>query len=113
MSASSFVAITERRSILVPGSYDPTEQLQLGKLVYHVDPVYPDVALAREIDGTVRVRAFIGRSGQVLSVRLLSGPAALAPAAIDAIRQWRYSPTLLKGQAIESQADINVFFRLP
>lgn len=112
VSASSFVAITERRSIFVPGSYDRTEPLQLGKLASHVNPVYPDDALAREIEGTVRVRAFIGLSGQVQSVRLLSGSAALAPAAINAIRQWRYSPTLLNGQAIESQADINVFFRL-
>lgn len=101
-----------RRSILVPGSYHRTEELQLGKLASYVEPVYPARALAREIEGTVRLRAFIGRSGEVQSVRLLSGPKALAPAATRAIREWRYDQTLLDGRAIESQTDVSVFFRL-
>ncbi|HET6384526.1 MAG TPA: energy transducer TonB [Armatimonadota bacterium] len=111
MSASSLVAVTESRSILVTGSVDPTEELHLGKLVSHVEPAYPVAALARDAEGTVRVRAFIGRSGEVLRVQLLSGPATPATAAMTAIRQWRYGATLLNGQAIESRADITVFFR--
>ena len=112
VSASSLVAISERRSILVIGSFDPTEELQLGKLASHVEPAYPVAALTREIQGTVRVRAFIGRSGEVLRVQLISGPAALAPAAMNAIRKWRYDPTLLNGHAIKSRADVTVYFRL-
>ena len=111
VSASSLVAVTESRSILVTGSVDPTEELHLGKLVSHVEPAYPVAALARDAEGTVRVRAFIGRSGEVLRVQLLSGPATPATAAMTAIRQWRYGATLLNGQAIESRADITVFFR--
>jgi TonB family protein len=112
LSASSKVAVTASRSILVPGSSHPTEQLLLGKLVSYVHPVYPADALAKDIEGTVRVRLFIGPSGKVRSVRLLSGPAALAPAAMSAIREWRYDSTLLNGHPIESQADVSVFFRL-
>lgn len=111
VNASSRVAVTARRSILVPGSQDPTKRLQLGKLVSYVDPVYPADALAEEVEGIVRIRAFIGRSGKVLSLRLLSGPEALAPAAMGAIRQWRFAQTLLNGKAVETQADVNVFFR--
>lgn len=112
VSATSRIAVMARRSILVPGSYHRTEELQLGKLASYVEPVYPARALAREIEGTVRLRAFIGRSGEVQSVRLLSGPKALAPAATRAIREWRYDQTLLDGRAIESQTDVSVFFRL-
>lgn len=112
VSASYFVAITETRSILVQGSDIPTETLQLGELVSHVSPVYPSGVLAKGIDGTVRVRAFIGMSGEVLRVQLLSGPATLASVAMSAIRQWRYGPTLLNGRAIGSQADVSVYFRL-
>ncbi len=112
VSASYFVAVTVRRSVLVPSSYNPTAELQLGKLLSHANPVYPASALAREVQGMVRVRAFIGQSGEVLSVRLLGGPAVLAPAAISAIRQWLFAPTYLNGQAIDSQADVSVYFRL-
>jgi TonB family protein len=111
VNASSRVAVTARRSILVPGSHGPTKRLQLGKLVSYVDPVYPADALAKEVEGAVRVRAFIGRSGEVLSLRLLSGPEPLAPAAMRAIRQWRFAQTLLNGRAIQTQADVNVYFR--
>lgn len=110
--ASSLVAVTASRSILVPASEHPTEKLHLGKLVSYVHPVYPADAQASGIEGTVRVRAFIGPSGEVQSVRLLGGPAALAPAAMNAIRKWRYASTLLNEKAIESQTDISVFFRL-
>lgn len=111
VSASSSVAITETRSILVPGSRNPTQTLQLGRLVTHVSPAYPTGSLAKGIDGTVRVRAFIGLSGQVLQVQLLSGPETLASGTMNAIRQWRYGPTLLNGNAIQSQADVSVVFR--
>ena len=112
VSASSNVAVTASRSILVPASERPTEKLHLGRLVSYVSPVYPVDAREKEIEGTVRVRAFIAPSGKVQSVRLLSGPPTLAPAAMNAVRKWRYTSTLLNGQPIESQADVSVFFRL-
>lgn len=112
VSATSRIAVMAGRSILVPGSYHRTEELRLGKLVSHAQPLYPARALAGEIEGTVRLRAFVGRSGEVQSVRVLSGPKSLALAATRAIREWRYDLTLLDGRAIESQTDVSVFFRL-
>jgi protein TonB len=61
--------------------------------------------------GTVHLRTTIGKDGTVESVTATSGPTLLIPAAIDAVRQWRYKPTLLEQQPIEMQEDITIEFR--
>jgi len=86
--------------------------LRLGELIYKVDPAYPPKALAEKIEGVVKILAVIGADGNVKAVRPLSGPALLVPTAIDAIRQWRYSPSLLDGQPIENQREISVNFQI-
>jgi len=63
------------------------------------------------MEGTVKLHATIGRDGAVQSV-VATGPPLLADAAMSAVRQWRYGPTLLGGQAIEADEDIIVVFRL-
>lgn len=89
-----------------------SEAMQSGLLVYQVDPRYPQIAVSAGISGTVELRATIGRDGRVRSVEVLSGSALLAPAAVAAVKQWRYRPTLLNGEAVEVEAHVTVHFVL-
>jgi TonB family protein len=75
-------------------------------------PNYPAEALRARVEGTVTLRATVDRTGAVQSVQLIGGPPILAPAAIEAVRQWRYAPTTLNGQAVECTEDISVIFRM-
>ena len=88
------------------------KSLQMGRLLSRVDPIYPEEAKQQGVEGTVRVHAIFNREGAVQSVTSLSGPPLLAPAAMNAVRQWRYSQTILGGQAMETEEDVTVQFRL-
>lgn len=89
-----------------------SEGVQSGLLVYRVDPRYPRLAMNAGISGTVELRAIIGRDGRVRSVEVLSGSALLAPAAVAAVGEWRYRPTLLNGEAVEIETHVTVHFVL-
>jgi periplasmic protein TonB len=85
--------------------------VQIGQLASRIEPAYPPEAIRKRMEGTVKLHATIGRDGAVQSV-VATGPPLLADAAMSAVRQWRYRPTLLGGQAIEADEDIIVVFRL-
>jgi len=87
--------------------------VQHGALIYHVSPIYPQIAKDQGIDGTVRLQVTIGTNGLVRSVIALSGPGLLVEAARSAVRQWRYTPSLLNGKPIETTVYVSVVFRLP
>ncbi len=95
-----------------PGIIRRSEGVQGGLLVNRVEPQYPSVARTARISGTVELRAIIGRDGRVRSVEALSGSPLLAAAAEIAVRQWRYRPTLLDGEAVEVETLITVRFVL-
>jgi outer membrane biosynthesis protein TonB len=63
------------------------------------------------IGGTVKVRATIGKGGDVADVRAISGPTSLIPRVVRAVREWRYTVTLLDGQPLSSEEDIVMEFR--
>jgi TonB family protein len=86
--------------------------LQIGQLSSRVDPVYPEGAETQRMEGTVVLHAIIGQDGTVQSVETRSGPALLVPAAANAVRQWRYTPSSVGGQSVEAEEDITVTFRL-
>ena len=86
--------------------------LQMGHVLSRVEPVYPEAAMQRGIQGTVRIHAVIGRDGTVAKIVSASGDPALIPAATSAVREWRYSQTLVGGQAVETEEDFSVVFRL-
>ena len=86
--------------------------LQIGQPISRVDPVYPEEAERQGIEGTVSLRALIGKNGEVQNVEVMNGPALLAAAGVKAIRQWRYQPTLLGDQPIEVAEDVTIVFRL-
>lgn len=87
--------------------------LELGKLVHRVAPGYPEQALSQHIEGTVQLRATISAEGQVDAVSFVSGDPTLASAAEDAVRQWRYAPTLLDGTPVPTEQVISIVFSLP
>ena len=118
LAASGNVAIRSQRSFSVPtdsstGASQPGKNLHVGQLVNLVEPVYPPDAEKNHIEGTVKLHATIGADGSIKDLQPLSGPPPLFPAALTAVRQWRYNPTMLNGQPIETQEDISLVFRLP
>lgn len=87
--------------------------VQAAKLVNHVVPVYPDDAEKRETEGTVILRAVIGTSGEMLSLAPYNdADPDLTKAAMEAVSQWRYQPTLLNGVPVEVATTISIIFRL-
>ncbi len=84
--------------------------LQGRKLIHSVEAVYPPTARQARIRGLVRLTVLIGVDGRVQHVHLISGHPLLAPAAIDAVRQWVYEPTLCNGQAAEVLTTVDVNF---
>ena len=112
------VAINSRfRSIRVPPAFQGQtsqagESLQIGQLTYSRTPAYPPSAVQQRIEGIVRLSAIIGADGSVKNVETISGPAVLAPAAIDAVRSWRYGQSFLGTQPIEIQQDVTIVFRI-
>jgi protein TonB len=89
-----------------------SEAMQSGLLVYQVHPRYPQLAMNAGISGTVELRAIIGRDGRVRSVEVLSGSTLLVSAAVAAVKQWRYRPTLLNGEVVEVETHVTVHFVL-
>lgn len=83
-----------------------------SKLIRMVKPTYPPLAKQARIQGQVLLSAVIGREGRIQELRLVSGHPLLAPAAMVAVRQWLYSPTLLNGDPVEVLTTIEVNFTL-
>jgi TonB family protein len=96
-----------------PRAAQPAGALNRPVLIYHVNPVYPELAREQGAQGTVKLEVTIGTNGIVRSVIALSGPGLLVEAARSAVRQWRYTPSLLNGKPVESQINVSVVFHLP
>lgn len=83
-----------------------------ARALYQPPPVYPPLARMAHIQGVVVLQAIIGTNGAVQDLKALSGPPLLVPAAIDAVKTWRYQPTLLNTEPVEVLTEIDVNFRL-
>lgn len=83
-----------------------------GLLIHKEEPVYPSIARAARVQGDVVLSAVIDINGQIQNLQLISGHPMLVPAAIAAVRQWRYKPYLLNGQPVEVETTITVIFSL-
>ena len=87
--------------------------VQASKMVKQVRPVYPVEAKKAGVQGTVRMRAVVGKEGDVLGLTLLMAPSAeLARSAMEAVNQWKYTPTLLNGVPVEIQTEVDVNYTL-
>jgi len=98
-----------------PAQTAPTQVSQKdmsGMVVKKVPPEYPEAAKKAHIQGEVKLRAIIGKDGDVEKLELVSGHPQLAPAAIEAVKQWKYRPYMKDGQAVEVVTDIDVNFTL-
>ena len=82
-----------------------------GLLIKRVEPQYPRNALATRTQGTVLIEATVDKEGRVVNPKVLSGPFMLAPAALEAVRQWRYKPYYLNGEPVEIQTQITINFK--
>ncbi len=89
-----------------------SQGLTKGLLVYRTEPMYPLLAQQARVQGTVVLTAIIDKGGNVERLQLVSGNPLLAPAAIDAVKQWRYKPFLLNGQPVEIETTVTVNFQV-
>ncbi|MBI1738284.1 MAG: energy transducer TonB [Acidobacteria bacterium] len=86
--------------------------VQQAKLINMVRPVYPPLAKQARISGTVRLHAIIAKDGSVIQLEVVQGHPLLVQSALDAVRQWRYQPTLLNGEPVEVDTTVDVVFSL-
>ena len=100
-----------------PPSSPPSRIVIAGKVaeaqrLRSVAPVYPDLARQAGVQGAVRLNIVIDKQGRVANISVISGHPLLVPAAVDAVKQWEYKPTLLNGQAVEVATEVSVPFVL-
>jgi protein TonB len=89
-----------------------SDGVSAGNLIAPIHPVYPQIARAAHIEGTVVIDAIISRTGSIESAHVLTGPPMLQQAALEAVRQARYRPFRLNGQPTEVQTTITINFRM-
>ena len=83
-----------------------------GLLIRKVQPNYPPLARQARIQGNVVLQAVISKSGTIENLQVISGHPMLVPAALEAVKQWRYKPYLLNGDAVEVETQVTVIFSL-
>jgi protein TonB len=105
----SFVGVAAADT--APKRVQVSGKLMGEKLKYRVAPVYPVAAREYDIYGTVKLTAVIGTDGSGRSLTLQSGHPLLVAAALDAVKQWKYEPTLVDGEPVEVVTAIEVVFR--
>lgn len=96
----------------VAGPVRVSTAVQEAKINRRVIPTYPALAKQARVQGTVKLLGVISADGRIEQLRVLSGHPLLVAAAVDAVKQWTYQPTLLNGQPVEVQAPIEVHFIL-
>jgi TonB family protein len=101
-----------------PPASDGTPRIRVGgmvqqiKLISQIAPTYPPLAKEARVQGMVRLNAVIAKDGTVRDLQILSGHPLLVPAAVEAVKQWRYQTTLLNGNPVEVMTTIDVNFTL-
>lgn len=103
---------------VIPKRPEPTlrvrvsQGVSIGRLLNKVEPVYPRLARDARVHGQVLLTAIISKDGTIQDLRVLSGHPLLVPAALGAVRQWRYRPYLLNGEPVEVETQVTVNFTL-
>jgi periplasmic protein TonB len=83
-----------------------------GKLIEGLQPKYPEEALNNRITGTIVLHVILEKDGTVRQVEVVSGHPLFAQPAVDAVRQWKYQPTILNGEPVEVDTLAYVMFAL-
>jgi TonB family protein len=82
-----------------------------ARLIRSVPPQYPAIAKAQRLSGKVEIDALVDKNGNVANTKVISGPPLLYGAAVDAVKQWKYSPALLDGEPTAMHLTVTVEFR--
>lgn len=98
--------------VATPQKVRVSQGVSEGLLLHKVTPSYPPLAKQARIQGAVLLQATIGKDGSIQNLRVQSGHPMLTQAAIDAVRQWKYKPYLLNGEAVEVETTVQVNFTL-
>lgn len=96
----------------VPGRVRVSQGVTAGLILRKVNPMYPEEARKRRIQGTVVLAAVIGKDGRIKNLHVVSGDPMLAQSALDTVQEWRYKPYFLLGQPVEVDTTIQGNFRL-
>jgi periplasmic protein TonB len=113
--STSFVAPTPPpppKPVVHVGPYRVGGQVQAPMLVYRVQPTYPVLAKETRVQGDVALDCVIDKQGNVTEIKVVSGPSLLISAAMNAVSQWKYSPTLLNRQPVAVELLATVHFTL-
>jgi protein TonB len=111
ISSANAVAIPKFAPV-TPQRVRISQGVTRGLLVHKEEPVYPTLARSARVQGDVVLSAVIDTNGNIQNLQLVSGHPMLVPAAIAAVKQWRYKPYLLNGQPVEVETTITVIFTL-
>ncbi len=98
--------------VATPQRVRVSQGVSQGLLIHQVKPTYPPLARQARIQGTVVLQAVIGKDGNIQNLKVVSGHPMLAPAALEAVKQWKYKPYYLNGEPVEVDTTINVNFTL-
>jgi TonB family protein len=96
----------------VPGQIKVGGNVQGAMIVSKTPPIYPELAKAARVEGVVHLAVILAKDGTVQEIHSLGGPALLIQAAMDAVKQWVYKPTLLNGQPVTVETTVDVNFTL-
>ena len=111
-STSSLAAVPKLAVAAPPKRVRISQGVTHGLLTHRIEPSYPALARQARIQGVVVLTAIIDKDGNIQNLQLVSGHPMLAPAAIEAVKQWRYKPFLLNGQPVEVETTVTVRFQL-
>jgi protein TonB len=109
---STFPSPPPPRPVAHRGPYRVGGKVQAPRIIQEVQPVYPILAKAVHVHGDVVIDSVIDAHGNITEMKLMSGNPLLVTAAFDAVRQWKYQPTLLNGEAVPVEMEVTVHFNL-
>jgi protein TonB len=98
--------------VATPQRVRVSQGVTAGLVLKKIQPPYPPLARQARIQGSVLLQAEISKDGSIQNLRLISGHPMLAPAAIEAVKQWKYKPYILNGEPVEVETQITVNFTL-
>ena len=110
VSASSSLGAVPKFVPVAPQRIRMSQGVTRGLIIHREEPPYPPLARAARIQGDVVLTAIIDTNGQIQNLQLVSGHPMLVPAAMAAVKQWRYKPYLLNGQPVEVETTITLNF---
>jgi TonB family protein len=96
----------------LPGKCFPVLRIMESKLIHKVEPIYREQALKARLSGNVVLEVTVNEEGLVSRIQVVSGHPILREAAIEAVKQWQYSPTLLNGEPFPVIATVTIIFRI-